>query len=294
VQMLPNGWHWNQAELEPRHEFNDGLISILAFDDQRRPRPIGTAFIIAAFPDGAIGCTAAHNFNGIRQVQTPRQRHHPSTLEEFLPRASQIDLDRKRVRAVYVYGNNIEMATIGWAVWDESSDVAYFSLLPQDQAALNTFKSRLELESKEPQISAEVVALGYKDMSVDNEVRGGTGHESFRFGRQLIMRCGRISGVHMEGHRLCGGPCVETTIPVFPGMSGGPIILAGNQEGPVRPFGVISSDPFDEASNKMDRSIAGSSIVPLIGAQVTVSEDGKSTSLLQLSNAIITAKSVDT
>ena len=294
MKMLHEGQKWNQAELQPQHELNDGLFSIIVFDDQRRPRPIGTGFILAIFSDGAVGCTAAHNFARIRQIQTPKQRHHASALAEFLPNATNIDLDRKKVRAICVSGSDIEMATIGWAVWDESSDIAFFSLLPQHHSATSTFQSRFELETTEPRLFAEVVALGYKDMSVENEVRDGKGFESFQIRHQLVMRCGRVSAIHLDGQRLCKGPCVETTIPVFPGMSGGPVFLAGTHEGPMRPFGLISSDPTDEASNKSDRSVPGSSIVPLIGAQVTMTGDGRSTTLLRLNDAIGAANQADT
>lgn len=219
--MLPDGFEWNQAELEPRHEFNNALVSIVAFDDRRIPRPIGTGFILAVLPECAIGCTAAHNFSELRRIQSPKKWHHPSALKQFLPSAKPLDLNRKGVRAMCIAGNQVEMAIFGWVAWDEASDIAFFSLVPQDRTSSDAFTAKLDLDNYDPQIGAEIVALGYKDMSVENDTRDGSGADKFDFQRQLIMRGGRITAVHPQGHRLCNGPCVETSIPVFPGMSGG-------------------------------------------------------------------------
>lgn len=139
-----------------------------------------------------------------------------------------------------------------------------------------------ELDDSVPPVGAEIVALGYEGMAVENEVRDGAGREGFRFGRQLLLRGGCVTSVHPNGLRLCKGPCVETSIPVFPGMSGGPVMRAGCDTEAMRPFGLISSNPYDEQSTKWDRSVRGSSIVPLIGATVKLNSAGQRETMLRL------------
>lgn len=283
--MIPSGFQWNQAELESLHPLNDALISIIAFDDNRSPIPIGTGFIVAAYPDGAIGCTAAHNFIGVDLVQRPHKWHHPAALREFLPTAQPLDLDRRRLRAVHFSGSTVEMAVFGWAAWDDTSDVAVFSLLPQSPSAQRRFDAVFELDDAVPQVGAEVVALGYEGMAVNHRVQDGQ-FASFGFQRQLLVRAGRITGVYPSGFRLCKGRCVETSIPVFPGMSGGPVMIVGSGDAAMRPFGLISSDPFDDESSKLDRRIAGASIVPLIGARVSTNPAEQRETVLRLNDAM--------
>jgi len=262
--MLPNGLKWNEAELEPLHPINDLLISILAFDDDLGPHPIGTGFIVAALGELAVGCSAAHNFREIDRIQRPYRLHHPSALAEFLPDSQPLDLDRKRIRALHTSTGRVDLAVFGWVVWNEKTDIAFF------------------LDTSVPPKDTEVVVLGYQDMAIENEFRNGPDHGSFQVRERLLMRGGRITDVHMDGFRLCKGPAVETSIPVFPGMSGGPVMRLGKAGEPMRPFGLISSDPYEGSTEKMDRSIGGSSIVSLIQTPFRLSDQDGKEKLLRL------------
>jgi hypothetical protein len=283
-EMLPAGFEWNQSELEPLHPLNDGLVSLLAFHSDRRPEPIGTGFIVFASPELAVACTAAHVLRYVHEIQNPIHWHHPSALREFLPEAEPIDLDRRRVRAIHLNARKeVEPAILGWAFWEKTFDVAFFSLIRQKEAVTKQFEVAYEIDDSEPEVGDVVVAMGYEWMEISNDFQKDSGHEGFQFGRRLLMRVGRVSGVYPEGLRLCKGPCVETTVPVFPGMSGGPMMRVGMAGEAMRPFGLISSDPsFGEPADKWNRSIRGSSVISLLGATTRLDALGQRETMLRL------------
>lgn len=256
-------FHWNQAILEKESVLNRGLVSLLAFNPHRSPKLIGTAFVISAQDRVAVAATAAHNFRGIIDVQNPHSRHHPSALPEFLPRQDVLRLDAWSVMAMVVEGRKIGLCPLGWVVFDEKSDIACFSIVQSiaDDPAL--FRSNFELECEAPDIGDEVAVLGYSRMRVLNEFQDGSGGETFSVRRQLVFRRGRVTQAYPNGHLLCRGACVETSIPVFPGMSGGPVFKIGRPNAPMKPFGIVSSD-IDGVDDKFDRTAQGASIAALL------------------------------
>lgn len=284
-RLIPHGLEWNEAELEPRSPLNRGLLAVVAFDSPKVVYLVGTAFIIGAFGHRAVGCTAAHNFAEVRKFQTPPRLHHPTSLREFLPQGVEIDLDRTRIRALYAEGSQLEMAILDWVIWDEKADVAFFSLRTQEDENRSFFDSDFMLESHAPGIGDEVAVIGYQGMEAEtDELTNGAQRLTIR--RRLVLRCGRVSAFYPDGHALCRGPCIETTIPVFPGMSGGPAMRLGQGGMPMQPFGLVSSDP-DEPSDKSDRSLTGHSIIPLIRSVVEVRAGvGQRKTLLRLDSAI--------
>lgn len=290
--MSLNGFTWNQAELGSFHPLNNGIVMLISFTPQRSPRPIGTAFIIGAYGNNAIAITAAHNFQGVQDVQIPEKIHHPTALPEFLGKTQVLDLDRKKVRAICSEGGNIEVSVIGWAFFDKKSDIAIFSIIPQrNETACTYFKSAFILDDACPKIGDEVAVLGFANMKVPLEERDKKGYEQFQISRQLILRCGKVTNIHLEGHILCRGPCIETSIPVFSGMSGGPVMVLGKGGEPIKPFGLVSSDPDDDESTKNDRSVSGSSIAALLQPKVKFDAEGQRKVILQLNSAFHLANS---
>jgi len=265
--MSSESFEWDQLDLgEGFSQFNQGLVTILAWDSTRSPAPIGTAFIIGSFGETAIALTAAHVFKGVRDVQQPYQRHHPSALPEFLGDVDEICLDRKRVRALCCDHQGLEIATITWAVWDKKSDIGILNLRVQTEGK-KFFETRYLLNDQPPVVGEEVCVLGYADMSVSKEHKEDN-QESFDIKRRPILRKGRITAIHPEGHLLCRGPCIETSIPVFPGMSGGPVFRVGSAGEQILPFGLISSDSESDVETKNNRLISGATIVALLGAEL--------------------------
>lgn len=87
--------------------------------------------------------------------------------------------------------------------------------------------------------------------------------------RELVLRGGRVTEVFPNGHLLCHGPCIETTIPIFPGMSGAPVMRYAPGT-PMQPFGVMSTGHTEDPSLKFERSKPGHSIGPLINPSVSI------------------------
>ena len=104
--------------------------------------------------------------------------------------------------------------------------------------------------------------------------------------RPFLRRNGRVTAYHPSGYSLCHGAWIETSIPIFPGMSGAPVmkLMPG---GPILPFGVMSFDLQDDLAHKWDRSIAGHSIVPLIRPAVQLSSDGQRSTMLTLESGMM-------
>ena len=270
--MIPEGLYWNQAELPAGHRLDWGLVSVIAFDAGTAPFLIGTAFIVAAAGRDAVACTAAHNFEAVRRAQAPPRAHHPSALSEFLPSAVALNIDRTKIRAVSSDHGRFEMATLSWAIWDPDTDIAFFGLRPQHEEDVDYFQSSFLFDDELPKVGDEVAALGYAGMEIrDNASDGASRH--FTVARQPLLRVGRVTSVCMDGHILCRGPCFETTVPFFPGMSGGPVMRMA-REGPMKPFGIISSDPASD-SHKQDRSIRGYGAVALLCPMIRVMGEQK-------------------
>lgn len=250
---------WNEAKSESLTELHNGMLMLLAFEPNRSPKQVGTAFIVGGYGDHAVAISAAHNFHeGVLNVQQPKRRRHPSALPEFL---SEISVDRQRLRAIYRVGEILYACVIGLAAWDKKSDLAVFTVGPQSAEDGKFFNFNFRLEQVEPEVGDQVGMLGYGNMETIENVHLGE-FQKFSTSQRLVLRTGQITNVFPDGHSLCRTKCVETTIPVFDGMSGGPMFLMPEVGGDIVPFGLISSDPESNGSiqQKNDRSIPGASI----------------------------------
>lgn len=127
------GLHWNEAEVTP--EFNNGLLTIVAFDVHGVPHPIGAGIVIALEDAGAICMSAAHVFHEIRRLQNPQPRHHATALREFLPKEKPIDLGIDRVAAISVEEDRVEFTLIDKVVIDRFTDIAVFSVKLRESSA---------------------------------------------------------------------------------------------------------------------------------------------------------------
>ena len=260
--MINQGHHWNYAELRA-DEWDRGLISLLAIENDGAPQPIGTGFLFGAFGDVAIACTAAHTLAGIKHLQQRRSTHHPTALREFLPQMKPLDISSEAVRALYREGPTVEMAEVDWALWDEMTDVAILAI--RSQASAKPFNSAYKLSSDIPDVGQEVAVLGYSSMLADGS-KHPSGIVEVTVARKLTLMVGRVIAHHLTGHDLCKGPCLETSIPVFSGMSGSPVMPMKKPgvKSAMTPFGVVSYDLESQGSHKMDRAVCGSSFVALL------------------------------
>lgn len=285
--MIPDGLEWNQAELPSGpHLLKDCLVTLFAFSNSRSPRLIGTGFIVNASKSTAVAVTAAHNFEEVCNIQARSRRHHPTALPEFLGNLSLIDLDRKKLRISCMNRHGVEAAIVDWAAWDQAADVAFFGISTQDASKVY-FDSHFRLEKPSIKVGDEVALLGYSDMKIIKDERDGRGFEEFSFSQQLLLRKGYITNYHPQGHILCKGPCVETSIPVFLGMSGGPVFVVPKEGEEMKPFGLISSCPETDRERKFDRSIRGCSIIALLDIKTEFESDDIQKTLLKLKQATL-------
>jgi hypothetical protein len=109
--------------------------------------------------------------------------------------------------------------------------------------------------------------------------------------RRLIVRKGKITELYPDGHILTKGPCFQTTIPTFSGMSGGPVFTV-NHEGKAAVLGLISQSTGHTSSSaedwgdedKMNRIHDGMSIMATFQIQEHAMDGSKFRVKIFLSN----------
>ena len=256
------GFEWNAATVEGRA--SNVLLTIIAFDRVRLPHVVGTAFAIRCDGKRAVCVSAAHVFDEVRRLQGFRPRHAGSALPEFLPPPPEVNLDPRVLRVVCMRSGAPAAAIVDGLAFDERRDIAFFSLRLGGGTEEDLDVAPLAEEKGAPAVGDLVCVLSLQDQGVLRAERFNEREEYFEIGRTAVLRCGRVLAHHPHGHRLCKGPCIETTIPVFSGMSGGPALYYGEPGMPMRAFGLVCSDPDLDGPGKMDRSIAGRSIIALL------------------------------
>ena len=214
--MIPEGCVWNEVELQRGDLLNRGLLSLLIIQDNLLPRLVGSAFIVQAGGDRIVAVSATHCFEAIRDILHPDPVHHASALPEFLPVPKEIDL--KQVKGVYVCGASVAICPIEQAWWDRDTDLAIFTVVQPDDGQID-FKEFL-LDNTLPEVGDPVTMVGFGEMAVTpytSEERKGI------LQRRLVMRIGYVEEVYRERYCMLNIPCVQTSIAVFPGMSGGAV-----------------------------------------------------------------------
>lgn len=276
---------WNQAIIEDREirtQLSRGVVIFATIDSDGVMQPIGSGFVIQAGGNHAVVLTAAHNLSGIHSLQLPQARNHPSALAEFIPAPKALEVDRFKVRAICFEGDTVEVAVIESAAYDEQADVAVVKIRSQDNSS-TFFESAYLVDATVPKVGDEVAVLGRAMFTVDDKVVDGP-LRSQKIGFNLFLRRGYVKEVYPDGHLLCRGPCLETTIPVFGGMSGGPVMRLGADGQRMMPFGIVSSDAEGE-TDKNDPSVAGSLIVALLPIKAKPLPNGQQELEFALTNA---------
>lgn len=269
--VIPEGCVWNEAQLDRDDPFNRVLLSLLVIrDDPDQPLQldmVGTAFIIQANGTSAFAVSAAHCFERIREILHPHPLYHPSTLPEFLPTPSEIDLTK--VKALYHNGNISIACNVGLATWDPDTDCALLFINSPPQQPLS-FKESLSLDDQIPEIGDPVAMVGLGEMEFLPNI------DPVNFGtikRRVVMRVGRVENIHTDGYYRVKSPCVETSISTLPGMSGGIVARWTAPNSQVQPFGFISRG-VSSGSDYYDRSIPGGSIGVILKLEKMLNQEG--------------------
>jgi hypothetical protein len=271
--MLPKNLEWDQPIIEDdahRDRLLSGLV-IFAAVENGLVRPIGTGFIVNTFGNCADVITAAHNLDAIHGMQAPASRSHRSALPEFLASPKPLNIERDKVRAICFQDGAVEFAIVEFFFCDETADIAIVRVRTQEPGS-DFFKRYFLLAASVPEADKTIAVLGLFDFDVAIQ-RDGDKDLHLTLEHRVVIRTGRIKEYYPDGHLLCRGPCVETSIPVFGGMSGGPVMLFEPGKS-IMPFGLVSSDPEDE-TDKNDRSQSGRLIVALLPIKVTKLDSGQ-------------------
>jgi hypothetical protein len=261
--MIPDGLLWNEAQVPHGDVMRSGIVSLLVIKNDLSFELVGTAFLVTAEGHRATAVTAAHCFEQIRKILHPNSVHHASALPEFLPGPKELDL--KQVKALYEDEDKggVFSCSIEQALWDPTTDLAVFTLLAPEEAP-DLFHTFGWVDDQIPNVGEQVAAIGFADMKVThhdpNSKRG-------LMQRRLIIRIGVVEAVHPSQHYMLKAPCIETTIPVFSGMSGGPVARFGANGTQIQPFGFVSHSP--DPQPLYDRSQSGHSICALLQATKT-------------------------
>jgi len=250
-----HSFEWNEAQVDRRIERAMFTISATARDGH--VEVVGCGFVLKASGTSALAASAAHVFVEVRDLQQGKNldRFHPSALPDFRPPPKAVDLDLSGLAAVFANGEGVQFGRIVGLAFDEAADVAILQIEDQGGADGTPFDAELLVDDWLPEVGSLVSVLTYADLAYQNLANGRT-----QMARRAITRVGKVLAVHPDGTRLCRGPCVETTIPIYSGMSGGAAV-AYEEGKAIRVFGFVCSDPDVDSPIKQDRSIAGRSIL---------------------------------
>jgi len=274
-RALAENYEWDEIAIERDDPIREGLVALFVIDNSV-PQLIGTAFIVTAEGSRAMAISAAHCFEQIRKVINPHQLHHHSALSEFLPSPERVDFSR--VKGLYLAGNEIHVCQIEAAAWDRETDLAVLKILaPKERSDI--FQTNFWLDNNIPRAGEDVAMIGYGEMTVEANI------ETPNIGQiQLrpIVRVGRVEAVHSDGYFMLMTPCIETSIAIFGGMSGGVVARWSEGNGKIKPFAFISHAPEPQPS--MDRSQSGHSVGSVLRMELTPSSQGAQSISMRVNN----------
>jgi hypothetical protein len=239
---------WSEADLgDPalRQQLGEHLVLIAEMQDGHLA-PLGTGFVVSISDDQAIVLTASHTLEDIRVKQNPPR---DIAFRSFTPGLvvqprQEIDIDRMRVRVLCRQGNAMQAAVIERAQYAERTDIAVLHIRSQDTTT-PFVPMAFSLSAVVPAIGDEIVVLGYALIEITDRVSDGD-FRSQKMGVQFVMRRGYVT----EISRLIMGEglAIHASIPVFGGMSGGPVMLI-NADGSLGPvFGIVASSPDSDTA----------------------------------------------
>lgn len=284
IDLSKHSWNEFILEASPSH----GLLMIMAFDRFDHPHMIGTGFVVSVntVKRQAICITAAHVFSEIQRLQSPADRSHHSTPYEFRTLPKPIDLSGNRVQVIGLGdGGTAEAAAIIWAQINEKTDIAVFSIPTSKPGNPPFFDHLFQLDDAPPRVGEVLAVYSFAEMAIDKFQQHSESSSSFAISRRPMMRVGTVKNYHPNGLGLCGGPCIETTIPVFPGMSGGPVFRYVPDTLPAA-LGLVCYDLDSIDQNKNNRSLEGHSVFAKLPVHFTSDQLGNRNPRLDLGECI--------
>lgn len=234
-------------------------------DPKLRDNMVGTGFIIGASAKQGLGLalTAKHVLEGIHAVQTPRQRHAPSTPSFFVPvKHTQPTLDPRRLKVIWMGTDAAGFMNATWALYNNSTDIACCVIVPQEEDPHPFYPAIIPIDTGVPSVGEIVHLVSIDKMSVTELVapkdRTGIG-QVLELYRRVSIRRGTVTSVHPKGYRQYKWPCFTTSIPTPGGMSGGFVYVPRDGE-TVSACGIVCADP-ESQDTKSDQTVCGESVI---------------------------------
>ncbi len=238
--MLPNDVE-GRAWVELLSDSNNppeqtALITLLSSDDDLQVDVLGSAFVIKANGVSAICLGAAHSFHPVQRRQAWRSGKSNLKIPiDFLPKGPNY-LNPEEITAFCVRDGVPHVCRVDQINYIENFDVALFTVYEIDGA--NIFNEHVAIDIGAPSVGENLIVMGN---IINIEKRSdGKGVISQRF----CMRMGVVTATEMGKGALPGiSSYFETTIPLYGGMSGSPVIREPKKIGdPIVVVGVVSTD----------------------------------------------------
>jgi hypothetical protein len=246
-----NRWWVEVAEANPgwKDAFRNALVAFLAFDKDRIPHLAGTGFVIGAASQALLVISAKHVFTeGVLRAQRPSPGHASSALfvhpYDRLP-----SLEPERLKVIHLGSATAMMLNVVHLNYNDSLDVATSVLMPQKLESISQRVS-IPLDVDQPSLGSLIHMVSLDGLKVDEHTppqeADGKG-QIIAASLRVSIRVGVVTGIYPKGVRHYRWPCLTTSIPAEPGMSGGFVYFP--REGvTVAACGIICADnSTDEA-----------------------------------------------
>lgn len=228
------------------------VLPIVAIFRGEHVVPMGTGFIVGTFnhsvQNQAVIATAAHVIEWAMKEDSPPPRHHPSALDEFLPKGDGEYIWRDiELFALITDGTGlIVTAKIERCWYDRNRDIAFcgISVPPSPELqSLLPFNRKIRLRTFGPKEGEKVLTVGFPNLSDRSEVFDlpDLPHRLFALEGPVQLNEGSvIRRFEDSGPGNLKWPCFQVDCPLLSGMSGGPVLVREGDE--LVACGVISSD----------------------------------------------------
>ena len=254
-------------------QFRPALVSFIAADKARFLGSAGTGFFIGFSEGLALLMTARHVLDFVGSMQRPHSRHAASALKMFLPKTDPLSIKHGSVAALWANEMHAQALHIEYASLNDT-DVACCLAIPELSSKTSFIPACLQLSTEPPKVGSLIHYVSYllqepEEISPLEELP----EDAFKLTRSVSVRRGTVIGVHWQGYRQYGWPCITTTIPAEPGMSGGFAYLVGEHGTPLGVCGIICADNSSVEARKSP-FLAGESVVAMsvlaLGLQIPI------------------------
>jgi hypothetical protein len=244
-------------------QFRASLVAFLAFSREREAAFAGTGLIIAGADKFAVILTAKHVLDeGVLRIQRPES----VSSNGFAPAHFRTpDLNLKKLNLTWVGRGAPSVLTVIHAQYCDEFDLAVCVATPLETSTTKFEPVDVPLELRVPSVGDRINIVAFEHFeAVEKEIGAPPDYhigQHLMLGLRIGIRTGTVTGVYPDGLRHYHWPCITTSIPVEPGMSGGFAFHPRNGV-TIAALGVVCADSSADDS-RGDFRIAGESIVAL-------------------------------